>query len=136
MIEFDESIVGVWYMTTDRDQDFMLGLNSEGDHLRMRYRFRYYSPESSDPHDGKDKKNWFTAVVNSPRVEALAKMEEFMNQFAFAAQRMFGSSPQIWSYVRGEAETLDEFLDRLKAAPFVNFKEVSQEEAKALGWEG
>lgn len=136
VIELDESIVGVWYMTTDRDQDFMLGLNSEGDHLRMRYRFRYYSPESSDPHDGKDKKNWFTAVVTLPRAEAIAKMEDCVNEFSLAAQRMFHSSPKIWSLIRGEAETLDDFLGRFRAAPFAHTKELSEEEAKALGLVG
>ena len=136
MIEFDESIIGIWFMTTDRDQDFMLGLNSEGDHLRMRYRFRYYNPESQRSHDGKDKKNWFSAVVTAPRAEAIAKMEACLNQFALAAQRMFESSPKIWSLVRGESETVGDFIDRFKAAPFANFKEMSQEEAKALGLEG
>jgi len=56
-------IYGIWFVPSrDNDQDWMARLYVDEGKWVLDYRFRYYSEESTDPHDGQDEKNWYTAT--------------------------------------------------------------------------
>lgn len=56
---------GIWFTPIDDMSDVMATLYEEDGQWIIRYRFRYYADEDSDPHFGGDKKSCYTVKIPS-----------------------------------------------------------------------
>jgi hypothetical protein len=52
-------IYGIWFVGDGKTGDWMARLVVDDGKWTIKYRFRYYSAESADPFDGKDRKSWY-----------------------------------------------------------------------------
>lgn len=114
MITFDEKIVGVWFLSTAVDQDWMAAITEIelGKVYELNYRFRYYHPESQNPWDEMDRKSWYKGVIQGPR------------EFAIEGVRQVGKSMVNLGSVGELYEVLNngdyaKFLEEFQAQPWV-----------------
>jgi len=87
MIELaDGDFVQCVWLADTAGMDFLGCCYRHDGEWALRYRFRYHSPQRSDPWDGKDQKNWYAFAV--PDGADLAKL-------VAAADFAFGSLPNF-----------------------------------------
>jgi hypothetical protein len=121
-IIIDEHLVGIWFCVVSEASDFMAGLReiTPDAEYQLDYRFRYYSPESTDPWDGKDEKHWFGGRLKTNRNDALAGMRKVTKALLEAV----GSSGELWEAVNDG--DFDKFMAAFMVAPWAHFKEMPQ----------
>ena len=113
-IEFTEDTVGVWFVGMV-GKDWMCGVSRAGEgRFAFKYRIRYYE-HPTDPWDGKDRKSWYKGTATGTR----AGMIENIRQLA-AGVRVLAGGGELHECVRGEQESMDAFMDRFLAMPFVH----------------
>jgi hypothetical protein len=57
-------VYGIWFAHDGGKSDWFGKLFRDGEgKIIFEHRFRYYHEESNNPHDGKDRKNWYTATM-------------------------------------------------------------------------
>lgn len=61
-------IYGLWFCPGDM-QDWMGMPGIEDGKWTFRYRFKYYHPDSRDPHDGLDRRSTYAVVAKNGNVE-------------------------------------------------------------------
>lgn len=125
MIKFDEKIVGVWFLSTTAEQDWMAALSEVAPgKYELNYRFRYYDPESKDPWDGKDRKNWYKGTIESSREEAIDGIRK-----VGTAMVVFGAVGELYEVLNDNG--FEKFLEEFQAQPWV----FARKEAKPEGVE-
>ena len=119
MIKFDETCVGVWFVQTTETQDWMAGITEiEPDKkYEINYRFRYYNPESEDPWDGKDKKNWYKGTASCTREYAIQSMRVMVQ-----GMKMMGAIGEPGEVVNNG--DYNDFMERFVAQPWVHAKKM------------
>lgn len=96
---------GIWFVPGE-GQDFLAQLWKEDGKWVFDYRFRYYSPDSTDPHDGKDEKHGYRfARVDDGRPETLATILGVIEDGVVAATEQFFDSKH--DFVRLECDEGD-----------------------------
>ena len=83
---------GIWFVPLTPDSDWMGCLKRNEGRWVFEYRFRYYSPESKNPHDDKDEKNWFVLRTKDDSPELLEKMLEMINKIILSFSEHTGHS--------------------------------------------
>lgn len=116
MIEFDESILGIWFVQLSAESDWMAALHQhESGGVKLLYRFRYY--ETRGAWDGLDRKKWYEAKLSERDARtACAKMNGVATHLAHAAD-----NAACYACVRGE-RSLEEFTDYFLTMPFAHAK--------------
>ena len=97
MIEFDDDLIAIWFVTLPPYDDFLAGVTKPG---VLRYRFRYSKEDQPDPFDERDEKHWYK--VEGP-VEKLIELTSQMTQMM--ADKAGG---ERWELIRGGG-TLEQF---------------------------
>lgn len=113
MIEFDEKIVAIWYVSTIPDkQDWMAALREvEPDQkYHLKYRFRYYRDDKI--FDSDDKRNWYEGICTGTKNYCILSLRSVAAELARKA-----NNAKVY-------ETLNEgdysdFIKRFEAQPFV-----------------
>lgn len=116
-------LIGMWYFQPEEDVDFLALLSEpkDGEGFKLEYCFRYYSPESKNPFDGKDEKSWYGVRVDwETREEAFKHIREWLD--VVYKIKHVGSLTEITH----EGDDL-KFFNEMKAAPFVHLQEVKKE---------
>src|SRR5262245_2499816 len=121
-IRIDENIIAIWYCDLGPGEDYMMGVSRCDAGIKFAYRVRHHSPDSKDPFDGKDVKNWneFYAIDRDEEkaIDAAREMVKGLVGLAVGLKRI--TLPhKIYELVRGDA-TLEEFADKLTKAPFAH----------------
>jgi hypothetical protein len=84
-------IHSIWFMRLTDDSDYMGILCRDDDGpWKIEYRFRYYSPDSTNPHDGKDEKSWYTANMKNRSNEALVAALKAQKEVICAMEKKSG----------------------------------------------
>jgi hypothetical protein len=112
VIEFDEKIVGVWFLATIPDhQDWLAAIRElEPDaKYEMTYRFRYYT-DGPDPFND-DKKNWYKGTLSGTRNYVILS-------FRSVAETMKSLSPAPLYEVMNNGD-YEDFMRRFNQMPFV-----------------
>ena len=80
MIEFDEKIVGVWYLVTTEAQDWLAAIRElEPDaKYELTYRFRYYKDHKI--FDSDDTKNWYHGTLSGSRNYVVLNMRRIARE--------------------------------------------------------
>jgi hypothetical protein len=125
-MNFDEKTLAVWFIVTiPGEQDVMAQLSrtDEPGVFRMEWRFRYYSPESENPFDGKDRKVWQAAGMHGTEQEAL---ESARHVWTHLATKITDAKERgdFYELVRGD-KTLEEFFTEFRKAPFVHERTIA-----------
>jgi hypothetical protein len=125
MMKFDKKTVGVWFLVTTEKQDWLATLSEVEPNAKyeLTYRFRYYSPESVDPWDGKDRKSWYSGVVNGTREAAITGLREVGNALV-----LFGAIGHL-DEVLNEGD-FEDFIRRFRARPWVFSREEEPDDEK------
>ena len=121
MIEFDEKIVGVWFLTTIPDkQDWLAAIRElkPDAEYELTYRFRYY--EDKKVWDSKDKKNWYKGTLTGTK-------NYVVMTFRQVAKGLAEHSPAPLYEVMND-RGYDDFIRRFQDQPFVTSKMLSKEE--------
>lgn len=118
MITVDEKIVGIWYVQTLDTQDWMAALREvEPDQkYELIYRFRYYSAESENPFDGKDKKNWYEGTVSGTRHYCIGALRSVAEALVAT-----GAVGQLYEVLNDDRD-LKAFLKKYQDLPFVHMR--------------
>ena len=70
MTKIPTHIYGIWFIPhKNRQMDWMAQLYVAEGKWHFEYRFRYYSEDSTNPHDGKDRKSWSGFVAPDDSIE-------------------------------------------------------------------
>lgn len=78
MIEFDDKVVALWFLSTiENHQDWLAVVREIEPDVKYElvYRFRYYDgDQSKNPFDDGDKKNWYKGTLDGTRAYVLASL--------------------------------------------------------------
>jgi hypothetical protein len=117
VIEFDDDMLALWFVTLPPYDDFMAAVKRPG---VLEYRFRYSDKDRPDPFDERDQKHWYR--VTGPA----EKLIETTNAFTeFMAKRGGG---ERWALIRGGA-TLEQFQAEFVQLPFLHMKFEQQDDS-------
>lgn len=74
MIEMDDKIVAIWFLSTTPEQDWMAAVRviEEDRKYELVYRFRYYKDDKV--FDSDDKKNWYKGEITATRSYVIAAL--------------------------------------------------------------
>jgi hypothetical protein len=119
-ITIDENIVGIWYVSTLPNQDWMAGLSElEAEKkYKLVYRFRYYKDDKV--FESKDTKSWYEGAVTGTR------------HYCIAAIRMVAKGLDAAGQNKGVYELLNDdgdmkkFWRTFQNAPFAYARMVSK----------
>lgn len=133
-IKVNEDSIAIWFMQITPTSDYLahLAKTDEPDAFKFIYRFRYYQGDQSlDFEKSEDKKNWYEVILHHP----LGKVIDTLRELQQHLRETDGDIPedQCWELMRGDDETPDQFMDRLKELPFSKAQTISVEEAVARG---
>ena len=121
MIQFDDKIVGAWFISTIPDrQDWLAAIREiEPDaKYELTYRFRYY--EDDKFWDSKDKKNWYKGTLSGTRTYVVAIFRLVVKNLA---ERATGPSYEVMN-----DKGYPDFIKRFQDQPFVTGRWLSKEE--------
>jgi hypothetical protein len=136
MIEINDkgSYLGIWYLRGN-EQDWMCTVHKlkEAPAWTMSYRFRYYvDPNSLDPFDGQDIKNWYQAdLPGKTDEEIVALVDGLMHRFV-AGGYTRGTGTKPWRRIVKDRShtTLTEIV---RSAPFTHFSTAEGKDVKVTG---
>jgi len=84
-------IYGIWFVPSKDDTRDWLGMiGKEKGKWIVRYRFRYYSPQSRDPHDKHDTKNEYAFSAKDDSQESLDRIVACTKDIVMATEIEFG----------------------------------------------
>lgn len=120
MIDFDETIRGIWFVQVEPGkQDYLAAVNElPNGKMQLKYRFRYYN--STRPWDDQDVCNWYCCTATCPLAEMIDKVQTVTNLLVLgcgAADR-----GQVYELIRN-GRPLDEFMREFERQPFVHRKD-------------
>ena len=110
MIEIDDNLLAIWFVTMPPYNDFFAGVSKPGVLL---YRFRYSKKEQPDPFDERDEKHWYR--VDGPLEKLISTTSEMTQTMAKA------SGGERWELLRGSG-TLEQFTAEFAQLPFAHMK--------------
>ncbi len=114
-----EWIYGIWFVP-GKDCDYLATLLKREGNVVLNYRFRHYSEESTDPHDGKDTKHGWTATMGDDSDESLRKAIESQEKIIPVLEARYGSK---CDFVRMECWKDDpKFFFELASRPWAHVK--------------
>lgn len=121
-IVIDENIIAIWFCDLGPDEDYMMSLSRHEGGIRFIYRVRHHHPDSKDPFDGKDGKDWSAFETGNPdeakAIDAARSMVKGLVGVAASMGRV--TLPhKIFELVRG-ASTVEEFGKRLMESPWAH----------------
>ena len=133
---------GIWFLpipdmkTGKIVSDFMGNLFHEEDGPWVfEYRFRYYSPESTDPMDDKDRKSWYTVQGESFDAETLQKLitaAKLVTDAMVAKIEEAGHTSEF-DFVKMDCWNDDpKFFFELGSRPWAHVKKLTKEEVEKL----
>lgn len=110
MIEINEDLLALWFVTMPPYNDFFAGVSKPGVLL---YRFRYSKQDQPDPFDERDEKHWYR--VEGPVEKLISSMSDLSQKIAES------SGGERWELIRGSG-TLDQFAAEFVQLPFTHAK--------------
>jgi hypothetical protein len=118
---------GMWFVpAADNSRDFFAMIVKEDGKWKMKYRFRYYSANSSGPFDGKDEKHCYTATAKDDSDEQLQQMVAVMTAIVAPLEKSFGRPVD---FVELNCANNDpKFLFEVASRPWMHFKPAGQED--------
>lgn len=117
--EINEQLLAIWFMPVTTTSDWLAALARTDDgRLRFTSRMRYYNPESTDPHDGKDKKSEYSGVIDGPEDVVL---EQVRTAARVLTEHADGPLHEL---IRG-SRSPEQFLDELLRQPWAHAKRVN-----------
>lgn len=120
-IHFDENMLAIWFMTLEPGrQDWMAAMSREGERFKLVYRFRYHQQgvDDTDPFKTKDEKSWYSAI--SAPGQTKDAMIEGTRGIVKKMEEMSGQ--RCDELIRGESESLDDFMDRMLGYEWAHVK--------------
>lgn len=138
-MNIDETTIGIWFMelsdaaTGDGSRnigDILIMVTAVGEGTRMEGRFRWYDENDpgNDAFSGKDRKRWFHG--DGPTLSPQSSIDNVRT--VLAGMKHLSGRP-IHEMLRDPRETLQQFTERFLAQPWCHFKQVTTEEARAMG---
>lgn len=122
-------IYGVWFVpSADDTKDWMGTLTRDEGKWWFEYRFRYYNPNSTSPHDGKDEKSWYKWASKTDSDEDRDNMIEAVKSIVSLTEKEFGEKHDL--VLLDCAYNDPKVLFELGSRPWTHFKVLSEEEAK------
>lgn len=119
LIQVDERLVGIWYLRTTPEQDWMGGLSrGKGRALELSYRFRTYQ-DNGDPFSGGDPKDCFRTRIEKSESGAIESVRAIVRHL----KEMAGSEHPIYE-VLVENGDIKEFVQRLRAQPWMHARQI------------
>jgi hypothetical protein len=74
-------LYGMWFVGDGYSEDWHAMLGKRDGKIQIEYRFRYYSPESKDPYDDKDRKAWYAFSATDDSDASLQAMLDTIKTF-------------------------------------------------------
>jgi hypothetical protein len=110
--------VGIWYLHK-ADEDWMCGLFRDGDsgEWEIRYRFRYYNPESENPWDGKDRKSQVNAKCSASESE-----QDMIRKVDSMARLIAAAKKYEYDYLPLQTDSAEVIFEKLKTRPWAHIK--------------
>lgn len=124
MIEFNEKIIGIWYVSTIPDEQDWMGAVSEiapEEKYKLVYRFRYYKDDKI--FESEDKRNWYRCECSGSRAYCIASLRNVAKGLADAA-----GGQQVYETINNG--DYQDFLRRFQAQPFVFMRMESKPDGK------
>jgi hypothetical protein len=126
MIEFDEKIVGVWYLVTIPNKtDWMAAIREikPDEKYELIYRFRYYNEEGDLGPFNDDKKNWFKGLISGTKNYVVFSLRAVAQNLSSACEH----GPVYEVLNDGD---LEDFIRRFQNQPFVFVRAMGKENIK------
>lgn len=120
MVEFKKEnyFIGFWFVGgSDRDWLACVYKEEGQTNWHLVHRFRYHNSESTDPFDGKDKKNFYQSSADGKEKDEKQIIDD-MNKLAAVVGLQFGVKPEFVD-VHGDG---DRALFRLAMQPWAHVK--------------
>jgi hypothetical protein len=111
LIEFNEKIVAVWYISlVPNKQDWMAALSEikPDEKYKLVYRFRYYM--DGKIFDSDDKRNWYAGEATGTRAYCLAALRNVAQELADTAEQKV--------YETLNNGDFEDFLRRFESQPY------------------
>lgn len=119
MINFNESVVGIWFSPIGGIGDFLAALSVTEGKSTLQYRFRYYSgAQVGDPFKDDDTKNWYTMETDKDPPESIINVVRKLMAMAPA------DKADKYELLRGD-QPFKQFMNAFMELPFVHAKEVN-----------
>jgi hypothetical protein len=133
-IKVNEDSVAIWFMQITPTSDYLghLAKTDEPDAFKFVYRFRYYQGDQSlEFEKSEDKKNWYEVILHHSRDKVIETLRELQEEM----RKTDGDVPKedCWELIRGDDESPDQFMERLRELPFSKTQTISLDEAKERG---
>ena len=128
-IELSDKTIGIWYVPCTPSMDWLGGLTSVEEGIRLDSRFRYYADDddNEDVFNSEDRKKWYGYLIKTDDVQgAISKVRFVVSKMAEMAEVEFAE------ILMGEGG-VDEFMEIFGAMPFVHMKKMTEEEARERG---
>jgi hypothetical protein len=124
-------VYGIWFVpSADDTVDWMAQLYVEDGKWTLSYRFRYYSPDSTNPHDGKDEKSWYYAQANDDSDSAREAVVAALNQLMPKLEEELGGKAE---FVLLDCKPGDpKILFELGSRPWAHVRMATAEEKKEI----
>jgi hypothetical protein len=122
MYSANDWVYGIWFIAGD-GVDWMATLFNDGDRWIFEHRLRYYDPESTDPHDGKDQKYWDRRARDGSTDVAILAAD--INEFAQTVRRKLKADLTdfvLFECTRGDPKFFFELASRPWAHPKIEHR--------------
>lgn len=117
MIELTGDTRALWYVELPGGNWTATLAKAEGeDQAKIQFRFRWF--KDAKVWDSDDKRSFYTATTGGDIEKAVANTRR-----TIAAMKLIGAG-QSWELLRGTAESMEEFSERLLALPFVQGRDL------------
>ena len=131
MIDLEEGryFIGIWFVFGEGHERDVLAVvfrDQGSSRWELRYRIREYSPDSTDPFDGKDTRKSWRATSGESEAEVFAKTQRAVSEIAAT------TGMQV-DYLDLRTDDPTAILDKLKTRPWAHMKEYTKDEAEKLG---
>jgi hypothetical protein len=81
---------GIWFVG-GAESDWLAGIGKIGNKWVLKYRFRYYNKDSTNPFDKKDEKSWYGFETPDDSEESLKKLVATTDTVAQLNEMKFGA---------------------------------------------
>lgn len=133
-IKINDDTIALWFMQVAVDGDWLahLAKTDEPDAFKFTYRFRYYEGDQSlEFENSQDRKNWYEGTLHKPRGEVIDTIRELQKHLITVDGEV--TETDCWELIRGDDESPDQFMDRLREKPFAKTQVIDLDEARLRG---
>lgn len=123
MIEINDALLGIWFVSWSNAADWMAGAwrTTDGG-IAGRCRFRYY--QDAKAFGSADEKHWYEIDRARPDGSVMSEEEFIANVSEIARDIQKDTDGEKWELLRGKS-TYEQFFEQMKSLPFVHMKMLS-----------